>query len=86
MNPILKKLSDQALTDVEIAELLQRHIGDGRNPYHCEEAIFALKRLRDERALRFAEAVATFQGFEADPCTTIESVIAMLRQSEDGKP
>ena len=47
-NPVLKKLSRPGLTRVEIAELLEKHIGSCSNEWHCQEALDALRRIKEE--------------------------------------
>lgn len=45
----LKQLSDLRLSPLELAALLEEHIGDGSNEFHCELACKAFNRIRNPR-------------------------------------
>ena len=51
MPPTLKALSRRSLRPVEIADLLQRHVGDGGNEWVCQQAFEELRRLKDQALL-----------------------------------
>ena len=79
-NPVLRKLRSGRLTKSAIADLLQKHIGDGSNESHCVAACGALRTIRDEDSKDLAELIRIFQGSNGlSACDTIKQVIAALR-------
>lgn len=47
MNPVLRKLSKRLLSPAGMADLLEKHIGDGTNDLHCKQACDALSKIQD---------------------------------------
>ena len=79
MNPVLRKLSRPALPRLEIARLLEQHVGPSFNPLHCEAALTALRRIRDPKTNAGTRVLARISGTQAAPCDTIKQVIEMLK-------
>jgi hypothetical protein len=82
MNPTLKHLSKAANTPVELADLLERHIGAGTNELHCTQACEALRRIRHQRTRIVSLVIARMDGSSSAPCDAIRSVINYLRNAE----
>lgn len=79
MNPVLRKLR-QTKTREQIANLLEKHIGDGSNQGHCRQAYDALLlRGRDEDAKLVAEFARALTSNDGDWCAGIHAAIASLR-------
>lgn len=81
VNSVLRKLSDPKRSELEIADLLAKHIGNGSSEWHCEEACKELRRIRNEKVRAVAELiwrVQTSNGFSA--CDVVRQVIAALRE------
>jgi hypothetical protein len=79
-NPVLRKLRSGKVGAAEIANLLAKHIGDGSNESHCQSAVEALSRIRDDGTRNFTELIRILQqsnGFPA--CEIITQVITGLR-------
>lgn len=80
MNPILKKLSNPHISRSEIADLLEKHIGTNPSMHHCQEAVQAIQRIRDEHTGEVAKVlVSLLPQPDEDPCKTVDIVIGMLR-------
>ena len=78
MNPVLRQLA-LATTASEIADLLEKHVGDSCNNAHCKEAYDALvQKVKSEDARRFAAFVRAVDGSE-DWCSQLRIVIHALR-------
>jgi len=84
MNPVLKKLRDRSLSSGELANLLQKHIGDGLNEIHCREAVEALRRISDEGSRVAAEVTAELVRHSCGDCEAVQRVIEMFRAMDVG--
>jgi len=69
MNPVLKKLRSGKLSSLEIAALLEKHIGDGTNKEHCRDAC--------KNYAQFTEAILMSAG--GNYCDVVRWVIDGLR-------
>ena len=83
MNPVLKKLSDPHLSRNQVADILEKHIGDGSNDYHCEQACNALRRIRDADTSAVVRTIAALLDRDGKHCETINVIIANLRSGSD---
>lgn len=81
MNPTLRKISS-AKSAREIADLLQKHIGEGANQSHCEDACqAAAQRIVNGEIKETTQCIITIcTGLNW--CDTAQIIIAMLRNSE----
>ena len=79
MNPVLKKLSAPGQSASQIANLLEKHIGDGENEQICSEACGALIRIRDAEKNSIVRTTMNLASSDGSSCQTIKSVIACLR-------
>jgi hypothetical protein len=80
MIPTLKKISS-AKSASEIAELLQKHIGDGTNQKHCEAACDAVRRIRNEDIRTFLQrqkVLLNVEGAEVNWCEFARFIISLL--------
>ena len=80
MNPILQQLSGPPRSLADVADLLERHIGDGSDDRPCREAIEALRKLRAYNPTYYLRAALRELDGEAAPCATIRKVIRVLRR------
>jgi len=78
-NPVLRKLSNNSLSSLVIADLIEKHIGNGVNEYHCLEAYLALKRIRNQKVSLAIELIDGILGKEETRCNTIKAIISHLR-------
>ena len=79
MIPLFSTLSGRRLSVAEMADLLERHIGDGANPRLCVEAARDLQRIRAEYPSYYLRAALRSLDREDDACTRVRQVIASLR-------
>ena len=79
MNPVLKKLSAPGQSASQIANLLEKHIGDGANEQICSEACSALIRLHDAEQNSIVRTTMNLASSDESNCQTIKTVIACLR-------
>ncbi len=78
MNPILRKLSGSRLTRSEVADLLEKHVGDYLNEYHCKQAYEAISQIPDESIKASALVIAKiFQ--DKGPCEFVKVIVRNLR-------
>ena len=82
MNPVLRKLSRRDIPRLEIARLLQQHVGDSFDPSHCESALSALTRIRDPTTNAATRVLARMLARQGDPGDTIRQIIEQLRTAE----
>lgn len=79
-NPILRKLSKPGLSNNEIADLLEKHIGHGENEAHCRDACDALRRIKNEEVSVPARViVALLNGLESE-CYKARAAIEHIRK------
>jgi hypothetical protein len=90
VNPVLRQLR-QAKDANEIADLLEKHIGNSSNCQHCKEAYEALvDRVRLEDARSFAVFIHVMVG-DNDWCAHMHTIIRAFRAGQvgnigDGEP
>jgi len=75
--PTLKQLSDPKRSPRELAALLLKHIGDGSNDSHCEQAYKALRRIRDPRIQQVVTVTAGC--FSVPPYTYSQMMNEVIR-------
>ena len=76
--PKLKQLSDPRLSPSEIAALLEEHIGDGSNEFHCELACKSFKLIRNPILLQVVLATAACW-YDSRYFEIVNAVIGVLR-------
>lgn len=80
MNPMLRKISS-AKSASEIADLLQKHIGEGTNQSHCKDACdAATQRIENGEIKKTIQIIITIYS-NYSWCETAKIIITMLRNS-----
>ena len=80
--PTVRQLSDSRLSPRELGALLQKHIGDGSNEFHCEQAYKELRRIRDPRIQQFIGVTARCFPVPEFTYSAIMNVIIEALQSD----
>lgn len=80
MLPIHCKLTDRRLSLTDIADALERHIGDKLDPSRCKEAYDALKRIRKDSPNLYVRTALRNLDSEGSPCECVRAVIKQLRK------
>ena len=79
-NPLLDKLTGPPRSLADVADMLERHIGDGMDEAHCRQAIDALERIRLYNPTYYLRAALRELDQKAAPCEVIRRVIRVLRK------
>lgn len=79
---MLKNIS-RANSAAEIADFLQKHIGEGTNQSHCKDACEATQRIKNGEIKRTIRAIIAVNNNCNDDCwcLTAQAIIALLRNS-----
>jgi hypothetical protein len=80
MNPVLRELYGPRRSIADIADLLERHIGDGSDPARCEEALAALRRVREQNPTYYLRIALREIDAGLPACETIRAVVSVLRK------
>ena len=80
MNQVLDKLSGPPRSLADVADTLERHIGDGTDEARCKEAMEALERVRRHHPTYYLRAALRELDQEAAPCEVVRRVIRVLRK------
>ena len=80
MSPILRNLTGPPRSLADVANMLERHIGDGTDEARCKEAIDALRRIRLHNPTYYLRAALRELDHELAPCEAIRKVIRVLRK------
>jgi hypothetical protein len=80
MNPVLDQLSGPARSLADVADLLERHIGDGNDDKRCKEAIEALRTIRGWHPTYYLRAALRELDTASPPCEAVRKVIRVLRK------
>jgi len=79
-SPILRQLSDRLLAPADMADVLERYVGDARDPDRCKEALAALRRLRRDHPGFYLRATLRLLDEDHEPQACLRKVIALLRK------
>lgn len=82
MNPILRKLRRKNLSPADVAQLLEKHIGDGSNEFHCRQACEALRTIRREDTRSYAQFIDNILNGVSTRCEVVKRVISALRSAD----
>jgi hypothetical protein len=85
-NSVLKKLRSRKVSAQQIADLLEKHIGDGLNEIHCRDACEALGTIRSEELRRLVHIVDVIFRNGDNYCNAVRRVIAVLRAQPSSTP
>lgn len=80
MHPDLRDLNGTGRSIADIAELLERHLGDGDDPQRCREALASLRRLRRQSTTYYLRIALRALDDEGSPCQIVRGVIAVLHK------
>ncbi len=80
LSPIHRQLSGARLSLAEMADLIERHIGDGRDRRSCKEALDALQRIRRDSHNFYVRAAAAPLDRGGEPCVLVREVVLALRK------
>lgn len=84
-NPVLRKLSSRKLLPRDMADLMQKHVGDGENEGYCREACDALGRIRNDGLRGQVQLVLRFSR-ATNPdftwCEVAREIIKVLRDTD----
>lgn len=80
MNSVLRKLGSKHLSAGQIADLLEKHIGDDSNEVHCQAALDAIRRIRDHEMNSLAHLISVLQtANDQGACEVVRQIVAALR-------
>ena len=80
MNPVLRELYGPRRSIADVADLLERHIGDGTDRDRCKEALEALRRVRGQNPTYYLRIALRALDADTEPCETVRAVVAVLRK------
>ena len=80
-NAVLKKLSSRNISNSIIADLLEKHIGDGSNEYHCRQAFEALVRIKEQRTTIPAFVLCRLLRNGNNYCEMVRAAAAQIRHA-----
>jgi len=76
---LLDQLSGPPRSVNDMADILERHIGDGTDPRLCTEVIAALERVRKTNASYSVRVSLRSLDDAAPPCQRVRKIIGALR-------
>jgi hypothetical protein len=79
-SPILRRLSQRLLAPADMADVLERYVGDERDLDRCKEALAALRRLRRDNPGFYLRATLRLLDEDHEPRACVRKVIALLRK------
>lgn len=79
-SPILRRLTDRLLAPADMADVLERYVGEERDAARCREAIAALRRLRRDNPGFYLRAALRLLDEDQEPQACVRKVIALLRK------
>lgn len=79
-SPILRRLSDQLLAPADMADVLERYVGEERDPERCKEALAALRRLRRDNPGFYLRAALRLLDEDHEPQACVRKMISLLRK------
>lgn len=77
---ILRRLTERTLALSDMADVLERYVGEGADPQRCAEALAALRRLRRDHPGFYLRASLRLLDDGQDPRTCLRRIIAVLRK------
>ena len=80
MSALLRQLSGPPRSVADMADLLERHIGDGTDPERCQEAIDALQRAARSNPSYSVRVTLRVLDATTPPCQQVRRVIETLRK------
>lgn len=81
MNPLFDELCGPPRSLADVADVLERHIGDGADDKPCREAVEALRRIgRSHNPTYYLRAALRELDGAASACDGVRNVIRVLRK------
>lgn len=80
INPLLGKLTGPLRTPADVADLLERHIGDGTDELRCREALAALQRIRKDHPSYYLRVALRALDGNGTPCELVRAVVTTIRK------
>jgi len=77
---ILRRLTGGLLAPADIADILERHVGDGADLPRCQEALAALRHIRRYNTNFYVRAALRYLDDEREPRVCLRQVIGVLRK------
>jgi len=77
---ILRSLTGGLLAPADIADILERHVGEGADLHRCMEALAALRRIRRYNTNFYVRAALRHLDDEREPRACVRRVIGVLRK------
>ena len=78
--PIMRRLTARQLAPADMADVLERYIGDDVDPERCKEALVSLRRLRREHPGFYLRATLRLLDEDREPRACLKKIIALLRK------
>lgn len=79
-SPILRRLTDRLLAPADMADMLERYVGEEHDPERCKEALSALRRLRRDNPGFYLRATLRLLDEDNEPQACMRKVISLLRK------
>jgi hypothetical protein len=79
MNPVLKKILRPTIARHQIADLVEKHVGADSSAVRCEEALSALKRIRDDESRIVMLTLIELGDFGDSACHRVRNIVTWLR-------
>lgn len=80
VTPLSSQLSGPPRSVADMADILERHIGDGTDPDRCREAIDALRRAGSNNPSYSVRVTLRVLDEATPPCRLVRKVIDTLRK------
>ncbi len=77
---ILRSLTGGLLAPADIADILERHVGEGADLHRCMEALAALRRIRRYNTNFYVRAALRHLDDDLEPRACVRQVIGVLRK------
>lgn len=78
--PIMRRLTARQLAPADMADVLERYVGDDADPERCKEALAALRRLRRDNPGFYLRATLRLLDEDREPRACMKKVISLLRK------
>lgn len=80
MNPVIRKLSGPPRSLADVADLLEKHIGDGTDEASTKEALEALRRIRKDNPSYYFRVALRCLDADGTPYELVRKVVTTLRR------
>jgi len=80
-SPIIRKIRRAKLSPLELALLIEKHVGTASNDVHCTQAIDALSRSNDHGISSTVQTICLVTK-DLAPCDQLHAIVLHLRAHE----